>query len=220
MSGGTMRQFFLLAVLLLFCSCSRNTNQEFTKFHEDGRAKPVVAIAPIIDTSSFDLSWSLSEEFYDMVVDKLALRGTMYIPNQNVPAPHSSENPFGSDLSWVKREFAPNEFVVFIEVIQHEQVPSRTISDPLENASTNLNIAVRLRIVDIRASKPKVVLQEMIKDSYFFPKNLLPVDYNVISWGSEEYMLSPLGVAHIKFSKILAERLNDYILLAKSRWHG
>lgn len=211
----------LFALALIVCSsCNRNTNQEFTRFYEDGRAKPVVAIAPIIDTSSFDQAWSLSEEFHDLVVEKLALKGTMYIPEEQSIALHSSENPFGSDLSWIKKEFNSSDFVVFLEVIQHEQVPARVISDPMETASTNLNIAVRVRIIDIRTDKPKIVLQELIKDSYFFPKNILPVDYDIVSYGTDEYSVTPLGVAHSKFVKLLSARLNDYILLAQSRWNG
>jgi hypothetical protein len=215
-----MYRLIVAASLCLLCSCQHTTSPEFTKFYEDGRAKPVVAIAPIIDTSSFDMSWSLSEELQDMLVDHLAKKGTIYIPEQSNVSLHSSENPFGSDLSWVKREFAPNEFVVFLEVIQHEHVPARAVTDPLETASTNLNIAARVRIVDIRSGHPKIVLQELIKDSYFFPKNILPVDYSLVSYGTEDFLLTPIGVAHGKFAKLLVERLNDYILLAKSRWNG
>ena len=81
----------------------------------------------------------------------------------------------------------------------------------------NLNSAIRVRLMDLRSTTPKIVLQEMIKGSYFIPKTLLPTDYEQIVWGSKEYSQSPMGIAHGQLISEVVSRVNDYILLAKSR---
>ncbi len=222
--GGKRDMFRLFALFVFlglgFSSCNNKSNQEFTKYYEDGRAKPSIVLCSIIDTTSFDLPWSLSEEFQSLMLSSFASKGSLYVNEKASSSLSYSKNPFSEELAWIKKEYSPNEFVIFIEFIQHDQVPAKAVQDTLENVSTNLNMAVRVRVVDIRGTAPKVVLQQILKDSYFSPKNLLPVDYNVATWGTQEYENTPLRNAHFKFCQTLVERLSDYILLAKSRWDG
>ena len=78
-------------------------------------------------------------------------------------------------------------------------------------------MAVRIRVLDLRGAHPKVVLQELVKSSYYVPKTLLPINYNEVVWGSEEYATTPMGIAHAEIVGEIVSRLSDYILLAKSR---
>ena len=52
--------------ITLLCSCKKN-DDEFSLYHEDGRAKPIVVINPVINSTSYDVPWSLSEEFTDLM---------------------------------------------------------------------------------------------------------------------------------------------------------
>lgn len=209
-----MRYLWLVVIGLTACS---HSGIDISRYHEDGRAKPIVAIAPMIDTTSFDGAWSLSEEFTSMIVNQLSQPGEIFVQKQeDFPF---SENPFsGGDLTWMKREFQNQEFVVFLELVEHESIPAiKTKKHPaLGEVSTNLNMAVRLRVIDLRGS-PKIVLQEMVRDSYFVPKTLLPTDYSVAVWGTGEYAKSPMGIAHMQLVGEISNRISDYILLAKSR---
>jgi hypothetical protein len=202
---------------LIAASCCCRSNDEVSRYHEDGRAKPIVAVASLIDTTSFDANWSLSEEITSMIVDQISLGGEIFVQSQE-DFPYS-ENPFGSgDLSWMKREFMDREFVVFLELVEHEFVPvAKGHKTVPQDSSNNLNMAVRLRVVDLRGASPKIVLQEMVKTSYFIPKTLLPTDYSATVWGSDDYQKSPMGVAHSQLVQEISNRINDYILLAKSR---
>jgi hypothetical protein len=202
--------FFALAAM----SCSRNQD-EMSRFHEDGRAKPSVAVASLLDTTSFDASWSLSEELTQGVMNLVAGTGEIFVHSQE-ESPFT-ENPFGTNLSWMKREFQGEEFVAFLELVEHEFVPVKTKGISAQEASSNLNMGVRLRVVDLRQETPKIVLQEMIRDSYFVPKTLIPVDYSVEVWGTENFKKTPMGIAHAGLVKEIASRITDYILLAKSR---
>jgi hypothetical protein len=215
-----MRSRFSFLLFSFFAiSCSHNSD-ETSRFHEDGRAKPVIAIASAIDTTSFECPWSLSEEITTMVTGQIAQSGKLFV-HANAEFPFV-ENPFGMDLSWVKREFQKEEFVIFLELVEHENKPVfKGKREPAyyspQEVSTNLNMSVRLRVLDIRGSQPKIVLQELIRDSYYIPKTLIPTDYNSVVWGSDEYRTSPMGVAHAQFVQEIASRVMDYVLLAKSQ---
>jgi len=210
-----MRYIPAILIGLAAVSCNRNNNDQVSRFHEDGRIKPSVAIASMLDTTSFDASWSLSEELTQGVMDLIAKNGKIFVHSQE-ESPFT-ENPFGSDLSWMKREFDSEEFVVFLELVEHEFTPVKTKGVTLQEASSNLNMAVRMRVIDLRPATPKIVLQEMVRDSYFVPKTLIPTDYSVDSWGTEGFRKTPMGIAHAQLMKDIANRVNDYIVLAKSR---
>lgn len=204
----------LISTVAMSCGGGNDTA---TRYHEDGRAKPVVAVAPLLDTTSFDAAWSLSEELTSMLTRQMSQSHQIFISSQDEFA--IAENPFGNDLSWIKQEFQSNEFVVFLELVEHEMVPltkEKTISFPQEVAKS-LKMGVRIRVVDLRDASPKIVLQEMIRDSYYIPKTLIPTNYNVVVWGSEEYAKSSMGIAHTHLTQEIANRINEYILLAKSR---
>lgn len=211
-----MRKLSTILLSVLAVSCNRS-QPEMSRYHEDGRAKPVVAVASLIDTTSFDAPWSLSEELTSSIVSQVSKSGEIFIRSQE-ESPFS-ENPFGSDLSWMKREFPQKEFIVFLEMVEHDFVPATKAKKnlPPQEVSTNLNMAVRLRVIDLRGAAPKIALQEMIRDTYFIPKTLIPTDYAVTVWGTEEYRKSPMGIAHAQLVQEVANRISDYVLLAKSR---
>lgn len=210
-----MRYPFAILIALGAVSCSHNNNVEMSRFHEDGRAKPSVAIASMLDTTSFDANWSLSEELTNGIMGLVAQNGKIYVHSKE-ESPFT-ENPFGSNLGWMKREFQADEFVAFLELVEHEFTPVRAKGVTEQEASHNLNMSIRVRVVDLRANQPKIVLQEMIKDTYFVPKALIPNDYSVEVWGTEGFKKSPMGIAHAQLIKNVADRIADYILLAKSR---
>jgi hypothetical protein len=195
--------------------CNRSQNDEMSRFHEDGRVKPSVAIASLLDTTTFDASWSLSEELTSGVMDHIAQTGKIYVHSQE-ESPFT-ENPFGNDLAWMKREFQGEDFVAFLELVEHEFIPTKSKEAFPQNTSNNLNMSVRLRVIDLRPTTPTIVLQEMVRDSYFIPKTLIPTDYSIDTWGTGGYRKTPMGIAHSQLIQTVADRIAEYILLAKSR---
>jgi hypothetical protein len=210
---------WVVGLALVVCACSR-TGGDLSRFHEDGRAKPAVAIMSVIDGTSFDAPWSLSEELTSMIVQKVGQNGSIYVLAKGDLG--YADNPFGTDLSWIKREYPDDEFVVFCELVEHDNVPlskgkkSSDVIIPFETAM-NLKMAVRVRVVDLRTSTPKIVLQEMVRNSYYIPKNIIPTDYSYIVWGTAEYSSTPMGLAHAELANEIATRVGEYIHLAKSR---
>ena len=187
-----------------------------TRYHEDGRAKPIAAIPPMIDTTSFDAPWSIAEELTASIARSITSEGKIYIKKQDEFA--VAENPFTNDLSWMPGEFQNQEFAVFLELVEHELAPaSKSKHLSAQETSNNLNMGIRVRVIDLRGNEPKIVLQEMVRSSYYIPKSLFPADYNATPWGSEEYSKTPMGIAHAQITQEMASRISDYILLAKSR---
>jgi hypothetical protein len=211
-----MRYLSTFIISLILIGCGRS-NDVTTRYHEDGRAKPVIAVAPLLDTTSFDNPWSLSDEFTSMLARNISQNNQIFVSSGHEYS--VKQNPFGTNLSWIKQEFHPNEFVVFLELVEHELVPIRKEKREAfpQEVAKNLKMSIRVRVIDLRDSQPKIVLQEMIRDSYYIPKTLIPTDYNEVSWGSEAYKKSSMGIAHSHISQEIANRISDYILLAKSR---
>lgn len=207
-----MRHTLALLAALAAVSCNRSGSDEMTRFHEDGRSKPSVAIASMFDTTNFDANWSLSEEITDGITKLIGANGQIFVHTRE-ESPFA-ENPFGTDLSWIQREFQGEEFVTFLELVEHEFVPTKSKG---QEASHNLNMAARVRVIDLRFGKPSIVLQEMIRDTYFVPNTMVQVDYTIDTWGTEGFRKTPMGMAHAGFIQSIATRVADYILLAKSR---
>lgn len=210
-----MRYLPALFATILAVGCSNRCKDcESTRYHEDGRAKPIAALPMMIDTTSFDTPWSISEELTAAIAQTISKGGKIYVQSQDDFA--IAANPFSGDLAWAKREFPNQEFVVFLELAEHEITANAKYATQ-QDVSNNLNMGIRIRVVDLRGPAPKVVLQEMVRDSYYIPKTLFPVDYNLVCWGTEEYTKSPMGIAHSQIAREIAMRISEYILLAKSR---
>lgn len=213
-----MRYLIALVFSLALTACSKNGN-DLSRFHEDGRAKPVVTVVPVIDATSFDVPWSLSDELTSLFTNRISDGKSLCIIRKDDIS--YTENPFSPDLSWMRREFPNNEFVVFLELMEHENVPviknnKKSVEVPFET-SVQLKLGVRLRVVDLRNATPQIVLQEMIRDSYFIPKSDIPINYATVVWGSEEYGKSPMGIAHAQLVEEITRRVSEYIHIAKSR---
>lgn len=214
-----LRNIFLLFLVALTFACQTKSNKQFSQYHEDGRAKPVVAVVDLINSTSFDYPWSLSEELTSLITSKLSQKHSLYLPetqnlNKKIPL---SENIFGIDLSWIKQSFSNYEFVVLIEMLNHDLIPiGKNIPNSLQK-SCNLEMTARIRVVDVRFEKPTIVLQEVVSETFFLSKNQIPPNYQLVTWGTKDFPHTPLGVAHLQISKQIAERLNEYILLAKTR---
>jgi hypothetical protein len=213
-----MRYLIAVACSIALIACSKN-GSDLTRFHEDGRAKPIIAVASVIDATSFDVPWSLSEEFTSMIANQVSSGGSIYVVRKDDLT--YTENPFSADLSWMKREFPDKEFVVFLELVEHNNVPvakgPKKVAEVPFETSMNLKMAVRMRVVDLRGQIPQIVLQEMVQDSYYIPKTVVPTDYTVAVWGTDDYGKSPMGIAHAEIVQEIAARISEYVHLAKSR---
>lgn len=210
----------LLCLALAAASCQHGTQTAQARFFQDGRQKPTVAVVPVIDNTPPSVEWDLSEEMTQEISNRLLNKARLYLtPRSNVESFISnlrhSQNPFAFDTSWVKQAFADQDFVVFMELIEHSEKPIK--SSPEEDpklCAAELNISLRVRVLDLRGEQTKVVLQEIIHQSNHLPRQFNKYNFFQDSWGDCDFPISTLGLAHAQLTKDVAERIEDYILLA------
>jgi hypothetical protein len=208
------RIFVILIFTALFSGCRDDVNTAQVPFHDDGRAKPIVLLIPVIDTTDNSLAWNLSEEISHGIQHRLMQSKLLFLCNQK--RLHTKllqeHNPFDISCDWLKNFVTNEEFIAFVELIRHEEKPHITS----ENGA-DLHMSIRLRIFDVRNAQVKVILQEVINQSHFVPKHYMQGQFAQVAWGEEGYSYSPMGSAHQHLIKEIASRLEDYILIAKSQ---
>lgn len=222
-----MRSIVALSLTLgLLTGCSYNSEEtdSITRYHDDGRAKPLVAILPVVDHSGEDFPWNLSEELSYAVYNRVAKRGNFWIDSfeQNVKIARQlpkKTDLFSKDISWVKSRFPDHEFVVALELIEHDihmKQSKNTIMDKL-TPSCELDMAVRVRVFDVRGETPQIVLQEVVSQSNMIPKQSGLSEKGSDRWKHRTYAVSPLGFSHLQLSKEIVRRVEEYVMIAKSK---
>lgn len=220
-----LRRLFSLFILCMTpFGCSRNVYEQATRYHDDGRSKPIIALVPVFDRSGAEFSWSLSEEFTDHLRQVFLKKNNFYINtpeqiNTEIGALSEANDPFAKDISWVSNAFKKEEFVVFTELVEHDIHPKRGKGSFFDKftPSCEISLTMRVRIFDLRGDEAEIVLQELIHQSHLIPKPSDPSQQNPDQWKKFTFSITPLGLAHSQFVKEVSKRIEDYILLSKSR---
>lgn len=215
------RAFLSLMALTFITGCSLNpTLQEDSEQQIQAALKPIVAIVPVIDHTE-DSAWNLSDEFTYCINHQLAQKNHLFLIDIDKTRAISqqltlTQNPFGQDIGWLKKVFFHHEFVVFLELVEHNEVARQDDKNPVDSkkCSAELLMTMRIRIFDLREDEPKVVLQELVHTSHFVPRPFTRSNFQQEKWGHEMFAISPMGLAHSQFIKHICHRLEDYILLA------
>lgn len=217
-----MSRFILSVSLLALIAGGCRTNDGSPQVSSQARAKPVVAIVPIIDNTKNEVRWNLSDELSSALYARIAQRNHLTtvassLIRSQVKKSGDQRNPFSPDVSWVKHSFQGQDFVVFLELIEHEEVLRQNRRAPTkpEHCSADLNMSMRVRILDVRGETPRIILQELVHDTHFIPRQFTQVNFYQVAWGTESFSISPMGLAHEKFIREMAERIEDYILINK-----
>ena len=212
----------LFPALALVTGCNLNLiPQEESKQQIQVALKPVVAIAPVINSTEEDSTWSLSDEFTYCITHQLAQKNHFSLINfdktlATAQQPTLSQNPFEQDVSWLKKAFSHHGFVVFLELVEHNEVVRQNDKQTIDSkkCSAELLMTMRVRVFDLRKNEPKVVLQELVHESHLIPRPFTRSNFQQEKWGHEMFTISPMGLAHSQFIKHICNRLEDYILLA------
>ena len=208
---------------LLTGGCNQHDNASpVTHSEQPPSLRPVVALVPVIDSTKSDLSWNLADEWTASLDYRLSDSDRLYLVDlkttyETLQKAKPIPNPFGMDCRWLKKTFPKNEFVVFLEIVEHEEVLRQDKKNPVAPnlCTADLNMGVRVRVFDLRGDQPVAVLQEILHDTHFVPRPFTRANFDQIAWGEEGFDISPMGLAHATFVKEIARRIEDYILLQK-----
>ena len=222
-----MSRFILsLPVLALFAGgCSDGEQSQSQAYHQSSSpVKPTVSIVPVIDNTDNDYSWNLSDELSCSIYTRIAQKDRIVVNKSSQVRNKAKniterQNPFGTDLSWMKKIFQDDQFVAFLELVEHEEVPQQTRKKPTDpnKCSADLNMSMRIRVLDIRGKEPVIVLQEIVHDSHFIPRPFTQGNFFQVSWDDDCFNISPVGLAHADFTKEIASRIESYILTASKQ---
>lgn len=211
--------------LSLLAGCKSTATNNAATVAEELKMRPIVAVAPVMDSSRSDLGWEVSDELTDLLFQRLVKRDKFYLASmQRVKADLKKgdlpKDPFEPGMGWMKRVFQGSEFVVFVELIEHAE--RHRLGDQMsalahiEETSADLNISARIRAIDLRESSPKITLQEMLHVNHHIPRQFTRKNFYQVSWEDENFAISPLGIAHADLVKTITERLEEYLLRAKT----
>jgi hypothetical protein len=214
-----VRAAMTTALLILAAGCGNSKQTETASNTQSAQGKPIVALVPMIDCSNHDLTWNVSLELTKNVRDRMVQHDAVYLMNEEkvqgyVKKLNEANDPFSADISWVKRAFPQTEFIVFSELVEHKEHPVHGESGKAEaDSAAQLQMIVRLRVLDLRGAEPKVVLQEFVKNAHFLPWQFTKDNFYQVAWGNEMYEISPLGMAHSQLTSEISSRVESYILL-------
>ncbi len=218
----TRMMIFLTVCSAFFVSCMGN-NRDTTLYHRSGRAKPIVAVLPVINSAAESfVGWDESREMTEEIRKRVFTSPKLYLLREggslalakqlNVPNPTVlSKEPLDS--------LGAAEFVVVAELVDEKE--TRYGQGPgaekpyLEEVGGMISLAMRVRVLDVRQDKPKVILQEMLNHEQVVGRPYLKCDYEKASWGTEAYLRTPLGIAHNKMVRELVARIEGYVGASK-----
>lgn len=219
-----MKRFSLACLALFFVSSCSNQKSSPPLTLLQQEKKPLVVLVPVIDHSKSNLEWDISDELTASLAQRLTQRNNFtLVPIQKVKNRlkklHPKDDPFASSLTWMKSVFEGTQFIIFTELMEHDEVPraeTPLVSMNLQECSSDLNTSMRVRVVDLRSEEPRVILQEIIHDSHHIPRQFTRINFYQVAWGSDRFAISPLGLAHSELIKMVSSRLEEYILRASS----
>ncbi len=208
----------IVAMTTVLPGCARSY-RDTSLYQKTGQVKPIVSVMPVINHSEANqLTWDLSREFTDEIRKRVYDSSKLYLLREGGTLEYAKElnDPNPTNLPHdVKEQMGAAEYVVVAELIdQHETpygLPNRSSH---EEVGSVLSLALRLRVIDLRREKPRVILQEVIDYDYIIAKPYLKTDYNRCAWGTEAYERTPYGMAHSKVIRDLVAHAESYIIAA------
>lgn len=201
---------YLVVLMLCLAGCARHSGN--TALHSSGgKQKPIVSILPVLDhTQSFE-QVSLSEEFTTKIADRIALSKLYLLKNSfSKKTTDAFCVPLVENISQkVLSTLGSTEFVVVAELLEE-----RTEKGPTPQADL-LFLTMRLRVLDVRDGKPKLVLQELLQHENMVPPSFVAKESKV-HWSAPDYIRTPIGMAHQRMVREAVNHIEKYVLEARS----
>lgn len=174
---------------------------------------------PVINNSGVhNLTWDLAKEFTDEIRKRVYDSSRLYLLREGGTLEYAKElnDPNPTNLPFdVKEQMGAAEYVIVAELVDQHETPYGLENRPThEQMGAVLSLAMRVRVIDLRKDKPKVILQEMIDYDYIIAQPYLKTDYKRNAWGTEAYEHTPYGMAHSKVIRDLVAHAESYIVAA------
>lgn len=218
-----MIRIFFALILVVLASCQQDMRlcaPTFQTTPSSVQQKPILALVPILDRSTHRLPWNVAQSLTTDVLRYLSIKDRLYMVDQEKMVQLFKElqnNTDPIDPQWVKKHFKTEEFVAFVELSKcketllafHKELPDASCPE-------ELYLSAKVRIFDLRGSAPRLVLSELVNHSENIPKEFNRINRSSKAFEQENFRATPHGVAYDHFAKEIAERIEDYVLLAQA----
>lgn len=200
-----------LIVSMLTVSCGGPRYIDYFPCHDDGRAKPQVALVPVLVPSNYTGATDLSRELTNKMRMDIMNDGELYLfSNAEVHEGLSRINQVdlltsGEDFA---RSFCSADFVVLTELIHTPVSPTCLQGTTLYQH--NFIVKLRIKIIDLRPRCPRVVLQEIMTGDYPIPCTLEEINSGILN-GCLDNKDSPYGRAHHRLVCWSVKRIEEVI---------
>lgn len=173
-----------------------------------------IAIAPLIDVSKHRLSWNVAQEITTTLYENLVQKNSYEIlPPHKLKKQESYNDPFSSDLSWVKPLFLHQDFVCFTTLIEHTEKPSYPEEEvSISDSPTDLRIILKMRLVDLRKETVTLILDKTFEKTQHIPKQFSCFNFTQVAWKKPMYTFSPIGVVHAELIDNITHQIDEVIL--------
>lgn len=209
-----MKGFLLITGIALFCltGCAP-TCRDTSLYQNTGRQKAIVAVLPVVDQSGSEpLPWDLSEELTGEIRARIDGARSLYLLQSGTSREIAAllTRPNLEEVSKASlKSLGAAEFAVVTEVIEADNPISCAYLSHGEDQL--LSLAVRVRVIDLRQSQPKVILQEIVGRNFHLTWPDAHLDYSKMAWGTKAFTQTPMGIAHERLVKELVARAEAYI---------
>ncbi|MCH9609880.1 MAG: hypothetical protein S4CHLAM45_13940 [Chlamydiales bacterium] len=215
-----MRRFLFASIIAMsVCSSCARSYRDTSLYQKTGQVKPIVSVMPVINSSKVhDLTWNLSKEFTDEIRKRVFDSSKLYLLREGGAVEYVKElndpNPVNLPVD-AKEQLGAAEYVIVAEFLDQHETPYGLANRPnLEHVGSVLSLAMRVRVIDLRKEKPRVILQEVIDYDHIVAKPYLNTDYTKVAWGTDPFEQTPLGLAHSKIVRDLVAHAESYIVAA------
>ncbi len=207
--------FAALLATTLLSGCSRSY-RDTSLYQRTGQVKPIVTVMPVIDNTGVNhLTWDFSREMSEEIRKRIYDSPRLYLLRESSTLEFAKElndpNPMHLPVD-VREHLGAAEFVVVSEFIDQHETPYGMSRQGPDEAGSVISLAMRVRVIDLRKDKPKVILQEVIDHDHLVAKPYLKTDYTRYPWGTEAYESTPFGLAHNRLVRELVSHVESYIV--------
>jgi hypothetical protein len=181
-----------------------------------------VAVLPVINNNENpDLTWDISTELTDEIRNRIYDSKKIYLlregGNREMAQLLSTPNIKAISKN-VTESLGAAQFVVVSEIIEQdeEKYGLGPGDHPFRSeVGAILSLALRVRVIDLRNEKPKVILQEILDNDFVISRAYMNCDYKKMPWGTEAFTRTPMGIAHNRLIRTLVSRIESYIEAAQ-----
>ncbi len=209
-----MRAFLVTYFAILCFSLTGCHKQEDSSQAHLEQKKARIAVAPVIDLSKHRLSWNVASEITTNIYESLAQKNCyQLVAPSKLKKLSKNQDPFSSDLSWVKQLFPEQEFVCFTTLLEHSEKPSYAEEEvSISDSPTDLKISLQVRIIDLREETPKIVLDKTFEKIQHIPRQFSCFNFTQVAWGQPMYTFSPIGVVHAELTDDIIHQIEEAVL--------